>query len=104
MSNPSKSIKVAIAWCLAWREKHQPEFDLKVLQQMRQALLGGTEIPEETPSLVAQVQKLQDIDKLISIVGLHQLETEQITLGGGRSRGLGVVRLEIDQMNWLDVI
>lgn len=35
-------------------------------------------------------------------IAIHQLETEQIPLGGGRSRGLGVVRLEIDQMQWFD--
>jgi len=37
------------------------------------------------------------------MIGLHQFETEQIPLGGGRSRGLGVVKLEIDKMHWLDV-
>ncbi|MBZ8181457.1 type III CRISPR-associated RAMP protein Csx7 [Oscillatoria salina] len=37
------------------------------------------------------------------IIGLHQFETEQIPLGGGRSRGLGVVRLEIEEMRWIDV-
>ncbi|WP_017741236.1 CRISPR-associated RAMP protein Csx7 [Scytonema hofmannii] len=37
------------------------------------------------------------------MIGLHQFETEQIPLGGGRSRGLGVVKLEIDKMYWLDV-
>ncbi|RAM51042.1 MAG: CRISPR-associated RAMP protein [Hapalosiphonaceae cyanobacterium JJU2] len=37
------------------------------------------------------------------MIGLHQFETEQIPLGGGRSRGLGVVKLEIDKMDWIDV-
>lgn len=37
------------------------------------------------------------------MVGLHQFETEQIPLGGGRSRGLGVVKLEIAEMKWIDV-
>ncbi|MEH2275661.1 MAG: hypothetical protein V7K40_12965 [Nostoc sp.] len=37
------------------------------------------------------------------MIGLHQFETEQIPLGGGRSRGLGVVKLEIDKMQWIDV-
>jgi CRISPR/Cas system CSM-associated protein Csm3 (group 7 of RAMP superfamily) len=36
-------------------------------------------------------------------LGLHQFETEQIPLGGGRSRGLGVVKLEIVEMKWIDV-
>ncbi|MBD6615640.1 CRISPR-associated RAMP protein [Komarekiella sp. 'clone 1'] len=37
------------------------------------------------------------------MIGLHQFETEQIPLGGGRSRGLGVVKLEIGKMRWFDV-
>ncbi|WP_373530359.1 CRISPR-associated RAMP protein Csx7 [Nostoc sp.] len=37
------------------------------------------------------------------MIGLHQFETEQIPLGGGRSRGLGVVKLEIEKMRWFDV-
>jgi CRISPR/Cas system CSM-associated protein Csm3 (group 7 of RAMP superfamily) len=35
-------------------------------------------------------------------IGLHQFETEQIPLGGGRSRGLGVVKLEIEAMKWIN--
>ena len=37
------------------------------------------------------------------MIGLHQFETQQIPLGGGRSRGLGVVELQIDKMRWVDV-
>jgi CRISPR-associated RAMP protein (TIGR02581 family) len=36
------------------------------------------------------------------MIGLHQFETEQIPLGGGRSRGLGVVKLDISEMLWFD--
>ncbi len=36
------------------------------------------------------------------MIGLHQFESEQIPLGGGRSRGLGVVSLKIEQMQWFD--
>ncbi len=36
------------------------------------------------------------------MIGLHQFETEQIPLGGGRSRGLGVVKLDIKDMLWFD--
>ncbi|MBD2182391.1 CRISPR-associated RAMP protein [Planktothrix sp. FACHB-1355] len=35
-------------------------------------------------------------------IGLHQFETKQIPLGGGRSRGLGVVKLDIQEMQWFD--
>jgi CRISPR-associated RAMP protein (TIGR02581 family) len=36
------------------------------------------------------------------MIGIHQFETEQIPLGGGRSRGLGVVRLDIEKTQWFD--
>ncbi|YAF96636.1 MAG: CRISPR-associated RAMP protein Csx7 [Nodularia sp. CChRGM 3473] len=36
------------------------------------------------------------------IIGLHQFESEQIPLGGGRSRGLGVVSLKIEEMQWFE--
>lgn len=36
------------------------------------------------------------------MIGVHQFETEQIPLGGGRSRGLGVVKLNVQQMRWFD--
>ncbi|MEO1761059.1 MAG: CRISPR-associated RAMP protein Csx7 [Cyanobacteria bacterium J06629_18] len=36
------------------------------------------------------------------MIGLHQFETEQIPLGGGTSRGLGVVTLELQKMQWFD--
>lgn len=37
------------------------------------------------------------------MIGLHQFETEQIPLGGGRSRGLGVVKLTLDEIQWFAV-
>jgi CRISPR/Cas system CSM-associated protein Csm3 (group 7 of RAMP superfamily) len=37
------------------------------------------------------------------MIGSHQFETQQIPLGGGRSRGLGVVELDIKKMLWVDV-
>lgn len=37
------------------------------------------------------------------MIGLSQFENQQIPLGGGRSRGLGVVELTIDKVNWVDV-
>lgn len=36
------------------------------------------------------------------LIGLHQFESEQIPLGGGRSRGLGVVSLKIEKMQWFE--
>jgi CRISPR-associated RAMP protein (TIGR02581 family) len=51
----------------------------------------------------AVVENAEDWELGLLMIGLHQFETEQIPLGGGRSRGLGVVKLDIDKMWWLDV-
>ncbi|MEH2317516.1 type III CRISPR-associated RAMP protein Csx7 [Nostoc sp.] len=51
----------------------------------------------------AVVENAEESELGLLMIGLHQFETEQIPLGGGRSRGLGVVKLEIDKMYWLDV-
>jgi len=51
----------------------------------------------------AVVENAEKWELGLLMIGLHQFETEQIPLGGGRSRGLGVVKLEIKEMNWLDV-
>jgi CRISPR-associated protein Cmr2 len=61
MTISTNVITTAIAWCLTWGEKREPQFDLTILQQMRQALNHGTKVPEETQSLVEQVQQLQSI-------------------------------------------
>lgn len=63
MSNPEKSMEIAIAWCLAWGERREPQFGLSVLQQMRQALKNGAEVPDEVKAIVEQVQRLQAIDE-----------------------------------------
>ncbi|MBD2248655.1 CRISPR-associated RAMP protein Csx7 [Nostoc sp. FACHB-888] len=51
----------------------------------------------------AVVENAEPWELGLLMIGLHQFETQQIPLGGGRSRGLGVVKLEIDKMYWLDV-
>ncbi|WP_353930215.1 CRISPR-associated RAMP protein Csx7 [Okeanomitos corallinicola TIOX110] len=51
----------------------------------------------------AVVENAKSCELGLLMIGLHQFETEQIPLGGGRSRGLGVVKLEVDKMWWLDV-
>ncbi|MBD2775417.1 type III CRISPR-associated RAMP protein Csx7 [Iningainema tapete] len=61
-------------------------------------------VPAGTPFYFkAVVENAEDWELGLLMIGLHQFETEQIPLGGGRSRGLGVVRLEIDKMRWIDV-
>lgn len=51
----------------------------------------------------AVVENAHDWELGLLMIGLHQFETEQIPLGGGRSRGLGVVKLEIKKMRWVNV-
>ena len=50
----------------------------------------------------AVVENGEDYELGLLMIGLHQFETEQIPLGGGRSRGLGVVKLAIDRAWWID--
>jgi CRISPR-associated RAMP protein (TIGR02581 family) len=61
-------------------------------------------VPAGTPfCFKAVVENAEEWELGLLMIGLHQFETEQIPLGGGRSRGLGVVRLDIDKMQWVDV-
>lgn len=61
-------------------------------------------VPAGTPfEFKAVVENAEDWELGLLMIGLHQFETEQIPLGGGRSRGLGVVKLEMDKMRWIDV-
>ncbi|MFW5764976.1 MAG: CRISPR-associated RAMP protein Csx7 [Coleofasciculus sp.] len=60
-------------------------------------------VPAGTPfGFKAVVENAEDWELGLLMIGLHQFETEQIPLGGGRSRGLGVVKLEVDKMHWFD--
>ncbi|CEJ42337.1 type III CRISPR-associated RAMP protein Csx7 [Umezakia ovalisporum] len=51
----------------------------------------------------AVVENAEEWELGLLMIGLHQFEIEQIPLGGGRSRGLGVVKLGIGNMRWIDV-
>jgi CRISPR-associated protein Cmr2 len=63
MTNDSRTrTVVALAWCLAWNEKHSLNPDeLNTLHQMRQALHKGQDVPESIKSAVKQAQRLYDI-------------------------------------------
>lgn len=55
-------MEIALAWCLAWGDKREPQFDLSVLQQMRQALKDGAEVPDEVKAIVEQIDKLEHLE------------------------------------------
>jgi CRISPR-associated protein Cmr2 len=76
MKNSSSSIEIAIAWCLAWGEGREPQFDLSVLQEMRRALNAGEEVPEEVREIVDRVQQLQAIDKDYFPATLDELKSK----------------------------
>ncbi len=60
-------------------------------------------VPAGTPfEFQAVVENAEEWELGLLMIGLHQFETEQIPLGGGRSRGLGVVRLEVEKTQWFD--
>ena len=61
-----------------------------------QVVPAGTEF-----EFKAIVENAEEWELGLLMVGLHQFETEQIPLGGGVSRGLGVVKLKIDRMQWV---
>jgi CRISPR-associated RAMP protein (TIGR02581 family) len=60
-------------------------------------------VPAGTPfEFRAVVENAEEWELGLLMIGIHQFETEQIPLGGGRSRGLGVVRLELEKTQWFD--
>ncbi|WP_218082212.1 type III CRISPR-associated RAMP protein Csx7 [Anthocerotibacter panamensis] len=60
-------------------------------------------VPAGTPfSFRVVVENAEAWELGLLMIGLHQFQTEQIPLGGGRSRGLGVVRLELDPMRYFE--
>lgn len=44
----------------------------------------------------------EDWELGLLVMGLQQFKMQQIPLGGGNSRGLGVVQLDIDKVMWVD--
>ncbi|WP_346291413.1 type III CRISPR-associated RAMP protein Csx7 [Sphaerothrix gracilis] len=50
----------------------------------------------------AVIENAEDWELGLIMIGLHQFESEQIPLGGGQSRGLGVVKLDLQDVWWID--
>jgi len=60
-------------------------------------------VPASTPFEFKAIVENAELWQLgMLVIGLHQFETEQVPLGGGRSRGLGVVRLDDLALHWVD--
>jgi CRISPR-associated protein Cmr2 len=72
MGNAS-SITTAIAWCLAWGDKREPQYKLEILQKMRQALNDGKDVPNEVQALVDAVRELDNLEFPDTLEKLKQL-------------------------------
>lgn len=91
------------AWFGQYQERDGVSIDRDTETASDGKLYDFQVVPAGTPfEFQAVVENAEDWELGLLMIGLHQFETEQIPLGGGRSRGLGVVRLEIDQMWWFD--
>lgn len=87
----ANSITTALAWCLAWGDQTQPQFELGVLQKMRDALSNDSEVPNEVRSLVEQVKELQneiDLNKFPDT--FQELQTEYADLWNQKTK-IGLV-------------
>ncbi|GET41931.1 type III CRISPR-associated RAMP protein Csx7 [Microseira wollei] len=92
------------AWFGQYQERDGVSIDRDTETAADGKLYDFQVVPAGTPfEFKAVVENAEDWELGLLTIGLHQFETEQIPLGGGRSRGLGVVRLEIDKMRWIDV-
>lgn len=65
MTHSLHPLTIGIAWCLAWGEGREPQFNLSILQQMREALRQGKDVPdtEALKCLLQTVRQLQGIPK-----------------------------------------
>jgi len=92
------------AWFGQYQERDGVAIDRDTETAADKKLYDFQVVPAATPfDFKAVVENAHDWELGLLMIGLHQFETEQIPLGGGRSRGLGVVKLEIDKMRWVDV-
>lgn len=92
------------AWFGQYQERDGVSIDRDTETAADGKLYDFQVVPAGTPfEFKAIVENAEDWELGLLTLGLHQFETEQIPLGGGRSRGLGVVKLEIDKMRWVDV-
>jgi CRISPR-associated RAMP protein (TIGR02581 family) len=92
------------AWFGQYQERDGVAIDRDTETAAEGKLYDFQVVPAGTPfEFKAVVENAQEWELGLLAIGLHQFETEQIPLGGGRSRGLGVVRLEVEKMRWVDV-
>ncbi len=91
------------AWFGQYQERDGVAIDRDTETAADRKLYDFQVVPAGTPfEFKAIVENAEDWELGLLMIGLHQFETEQIPLGGGRSRGLGVVKLQLDEMIWVN--
>ncbi|MBH8566561.1 CRISPR-associated RAMP protein [Nostoc sp. CENA67] len=95
---------VAETWFGQYQERDGVAIDRDTETAANSKLYDFQVVPASTQfQFKAVVENAEAWELGLLMIGLHQFETEQIPLGGGRSRGLGVVKLDIENMTWIDV-
>ncbi|NCJ07624.1 CRISPR-associated RAMP protein [Synechococcales cyanobacterium C] len=91
------------AWFGQYQERDGVAIDRDTETAAEGKLYDFQVVPAGTPfHFQVVVENAEDWELGLLMIGLHQFETEQIPLGGGRSRGLGVVKLDLTQTWWMD--
>jgi len=94
---------VAESWFGQYQERDGVAIDRDTETAADGKLYDFQVVPAATPfEFKAVVENAEPWELGLLVIGLHQFESQQIPLGGGRSRGLGVVELKIDKMRWFD--
>jgi CRISPR-associated RAMP protein (TIGR02581 family) len=92
------------AWFGQYQERNGVAIDRDTETVSGTKLYDFQVVPADTPfQFQAVMENATNWELGLLMVGLSQFEQGQIPLGGGRSRGLGMVELTIDQMRWWDV-
>lgn len=74
------SLQIAMAWSLAWGESKESQFDIAVLQQMRQALKANKSVPEAVRSYIEQVRQFDTLNYPETLEALLLKPSEHSTL------------------------
>lgn len=95
----------ADAWFGQYQERDGVAIDRDTETASDGKLYDFQVVPAGTPfGFKAIVENAEPWELGLLMVGLSQFESQQIPLGGGKSRGLGVVSLELDEMIWVNPV
>lgn len=91
-------------WFGQYQERDGVAIDRDTETAANQRLYDYQVVPAGTTfDFHAVVENARPEELGLLMIGLHQFQGQQIPLGGGRSRGLGVVELSLENPWWFDV-